>query len=189
MTDHAEIRAGDRDRDNVAETLRVALSEGRISIDELHERLDRTYAARTCGELDVIVADLPQAGDLPATREDASDVLRLHTRGRRNLRQTGYWVVPPLISAKVAWGKVRIDFTQAICHHSEVSVEVECGLGDIVLLVPHGWRVRADEVITRSMGSVHNKPHHPPAPDAVTLRLFGLVRIGDVWVRYRRPRA
>ncbi|WP_182898304.1 DUF1707 domain-containing protein [Microbispora sp. H10830] len=47
MSDQAESRAGDRDRDRVAERLRAAVGEGRITLDELTERLDRVYTART----------------------------------------------------------------------------------------------------------------------------------------------
>jgi hypothetical protein len=190
MADQADMRAGDGDRDRVAELLRVAVSEGRISIQELHERLDRTYAARTMGELDRVVADLPLDEDLPAVLQDGSGVLRLHTARGKTVRQTGPWVVPPRISVQCRWGTARLDFTQARCAQREVAIEVECDslFGDIVIVVPRGWRVRSDEVTTRSMGSVHNRPPEPPAPDAVTLRLSGHVRSGDIWVRYRHRR-
>ncbi|WP_344946980.1 DUF1707 domain-containing protein [Sphaerisporangium flaviroseum] len=190
MTKDAGIRAGDGDRDRVAEMLRTAVSEGRISFEELDDRLGRTYAAQTYGELDAIVADLPQAGNLAERRPNAHDavgVLRLHTRGGR-LKKIGHWVVPPLISARCTWGRVKLDFTQAQCHHREVPIEVDCGLGDIVIVVPVGWSVRSDEVTTSAMGKVHNRPPGPPAPDAVVVRLYGHVRIGDIWVRYRHRR-
>jgi hypothetical protein len=60
-------------------------------------------------------------------------------------------------------------------------------MGDIILVIPHGWWVRTDEVTTRFWGSVHNKPQQPPAPDAVVLRVFGAVS-GDLWIRYRHRR-
>lgn len=53
------IRASDSDRDRVAERLRQAAVEGRITTDELEERLEAAAAARTYGELDPLVADLP----------------------------------------------------------------------------------------------------------------------------------
>ena len=53
------IRASDADREQVAERLRHATVEGRLSTDELEERLEATSAARTYGELDMVVADLP----------------------------------------------------------------------------------------------------------------------------------
>lgn len=54
-----EHRAGDGDRDRVAAVLRDAHAEGRLDIDELTERLDATYRAKTFGELAALTADLP----------------------------------------------------------------------------------------------------------------------------------
>jgi Domain of unknown function (DUF1707) len=53
------VRASDADREEVAERLRDATAEGRLTADELDERLEALYAARTYGELDALVADLP----------------------------------------------------------------------------------------------------------------------------------
>ncbi|WP_435207160.1 DUF1707 SHOCT-like domain-containing protein [Micromonospora sp. bgisy143] len=53
------MRAADADRETVAERLRVALNEGRLDLHEYDERLQRAYAARTYGELDVLLTDLP----------------------------------------------------------------------------------------------------------------------------------
>lgn len=53
------IRASDSDREHVAERLRHATSEGRLTRDELEERLEALYGARTYGDLDALVADLP----------------------------------------------------------------------------------------------------------------------------------
>jgi Domain of unknown function (DUF1707) len=53
------LRASDADREQVAERLRQATVEGRLSADELEGRLDALYSARTYGQLDVLVADLP----------------------------------------------------------------------------------------------------------------------------------
>ncbi len=60
------LRAGDADRDRVAETLREQHLAGRIDTDELQERIDRCYAAKTYAELDALLADLP--GDDPRER-------------------------------------------------------------------------------------------------------------------------
>ncbi|MFI2709931.1 DUF1707 domain-containing protein [Micromonospora sp. NPDC018662] len=66
MDGQREMRAADRDREAVAERLRVALEEGRLGLHEYDERLARTYGARTYGDLDEVVADLP--GPAPAER-------------------------------------------------------------------------------------------------------------------------
>ncbi len=54
------LRAGDRDRDAVADTLREQHLAGRLDTEEFQERLDRCYAAKSYAELDELVADLPR---------------------------------------------------------------------------------------------------------------------------------
>lgn len=60
MVLNPEMRASDADRDRVAAALREHCAQGRISVDELNERLDGVYRARTFGELDKVTADLPE---------------------------------------------------------------------------------------------------------------------------------
>lgn len=57
-----EMRAGDKDRQAVADQLKQALDEGRLDLSEYDERLQQTYAAKTYGELDGLLADVPGAG-------------------------------------------------------------------------------------------------------------------------------
>ncbi len=53
------IRASDADRDRTAALLREHHAAGRLTAEEFNERLDKTYAAKTLGELDELLADLP----------------------------------------------------------------------------------------------------------------------------------
>ena len=64
------LRASDAEREHHAELLREHAAQGRLTVDELDERLDRVYAARTLGELAPVVADLPAASvrERPAPR-------------------------------------------------------------------------------------------------------------------------
>ena len=55
----ASLRASDADRERVAEALRQHHVDGRLDTEELTQRIDRVYAAKTFGELDAITADLP----------------------------------------------------------------------------------------------------------------------------------
>ena len=63
------LRASDADRERVAEALRRHHVDGRIDTDELQERLERCYAARTGGDLAALLADLP--GEAPPRRPHA----------------------------------------------------------------------------------------------------------------------
>ncbi|HTZ94484.1 MAG TPA: DUF1707 domain-containing protein [Streptosporangiaceae bacterium] len=53
------IRASDADRDRAASLLREHLAAGRLTPDEFSERLDRAFAAKTVGEIDALLKDLP----------------------------------------------------------------------------------------------------------------------------------
>ena len=65
------VRASDAEREHHVELLREHAAQGRLTVDELDERLGRVYAARTHGELAPIVGDLParQTPRAPRRRE------------------------------------------------------------------------------------------------------------------------
>jgi Domain of unknown function (DUF1707) len=75
MSDAAPaLRIADADRERVAERLRTAAGEGRLSPDELEERLEAAFSARTQAELAPLTADLPAepppAGRRPPRRRN-----------------------------------------------------------------------------------------------------------------------
>ena len=72
MAKRATLRASDADREHVAERLRKATGEGRLLAEELEERLGAALSARTYGELDSLVADLP--GDRLEHRRSGSSI-------------------------------------------------------------------------------------------------------------------
>jgi Domain of unknown function (DUF1707) len=77
MASNTRTRASDADRDRTAAALREHLAAGRLTIEEFDERLDKAYAAKTPGELDQIMTDLPatdpdQVPDAPVERPSAS---------------------------------------------------------------------------------------------------------------------
>ena len=59
MARHSSLRAADADREAVTERLRQAAAEGRLEPDELEDRVHTALRARTYGELDLVLADLP----------------------------------------------------------------------------------------------------------------------------------
>ena len=54
------LRAADVDRSYVADLLKKAVDEGRLTLSEYDERLQHTYSARTYGDLDKVILDLPR---------------------------------------------------------------------------------------------------------------------------------
>lgn len=76
MTDSADarpaLRIGDAERDAMMSALREHYAQGRLTLDELEERLDRTLAARTVEDLARIDADLPVLPGHPRRRTPAA---------------------------------------------------------------------------------------------------------------------
>jgi hypothetical protein len=70
------MRASDADRDYVADRLRDAAAEGRIHAEELEHRLGIALSARTYGQLDAVLADLPRDGAVARTRRRGPSQLR-----------------------------------------------------------------------------------------------------------------
>jgi hypothetical protein len=64
------VRIGDADREAIAAQLREHYADGRLTLDELNERLDQTFAAKTRDDLNVVMRDLPHVArpftDAPA---------------------------------------------------------------------------------------------------------------------------
>ena len=88
-----ELRASDAEREAVIERLRGHCAEGRISADELSVRIDAVYAARTRGDLE------PPLRDLPSTTSDTPAVL--DRRARRRSSPSLAEVPLPLVAVAV----------------------------------------------------------------------------------------
>jgi Domain of unknown function (DUF1707) len=72
MTPRSDMKASDSDRELVAERLRLATGDGRLFAHELEERLAAALRARTYGELDAVVSDLPGGRVARRPRREAS---------------------------------------------------------------------------------------------------------------------
>src|SRR6516225_8237530 len=61
MASGFEMRVGDAEREAAAAELREHYASGRLTLDELNERLDAAFDAKTRGDLNTVMRDLPSA--------------------------------------------------------------------------------------------------------------------------------
>jgi hypothetical protein len=181
------IRISDADRERAAQRLHQALSEGRITITELEERLAIVYAARYEAELVPPLADLP-AGNVAspysavvATPSGPPVVLR---SGMSSIRRTGRWEVPARLRVQAGLGSVLLDFCEAHIVHPVVEVELAVGAGSARLLVPDGASADVDAVVA-SMGSVTSKVPSVRAANGPHFVVHGTLSMGSLRVRRR----
>ncbi len=99
MASEAELRASDAERERTVAQLREHFSAGRLSEDELDQRSDAAYAARTVGQLTELVADLPP---LPAAPPRPGHDAEREAARRRVLYKSGTSAITVLICV-VIW--------------------------------------------------------------------------------------
>jgi hypothetical protein len=176
-----EFLASHEDRDQVVELLRMAAGDGRLSADELDQRLERALSARTYGELAALTRDLP-ATPGSATVEP-KDLVRIET-GSGSTRRDGRWVVPKRMEIRVGSGSVRLDFTEAVITQATLRIGVEVNSGSLTLITKPGIVVDAGDISVRS-GSVTVRPPED-LPALLSIQVSGKVGSGSVKARLPR---
>ncbi|HEX5493407.1 MAG TPA: DUF1707 domain-containing protein [Mycobacteriales bacterium] len=152
-TDPGAMRASDTDRNQVAELLGEAMAAGRLTTEEYSQRLDAVYAARTFGDLEELVGDLPlveslrssvgagtgAAADGAAGGGDGSE--RLTRALFSKIRRGGQWQVPAEFRAVSRFGAIVLDLRHAEFTHNEVTLDAISFCGKIEIYVPANARV------------------------------------------------
>jgi Domain of unknown function (DUF1707) len=172
-----ELRASHEDRDRVVELLRVAAGDGRLTADELDERLEAALSARTYGELAALTTDLPRE---PAAKP--KDVARIDCHSAHT-RRDGRWMVPQRIEVRVGSGRVTLDFTEAVISWPSLQIDADVRSGSLTLVTRPGVVVDADDVAVRSGRVKVRAPHAPEVPVALRVDISGKVGSGAITAR------
>jgi Domain of unknown function (DUF1707) len=181
-----ELRASHEDRDRVAEVLRVAAGDGRLTAEELDERLERALTARTYGELTALTKDLPAAPGFAAGEVPVAKELVHIQSGSSAVKRDGRWVVPKRIEVSVASGHVTLDFTEAIITQSLLVIDAEVRSGALTLITKPGIVVDTDDVTVRN-GAVQVRAPWDSAPVILRVQVSGKVGSGIIRVRSPEP--
>ncbi len=186
---NAALRASHADRDATVEMLRVAAGEGRLTPQELDERLEAALTAKTLSELAALTTDLPaapgQPARLPEPQPKPKDLVRFNTKGG-NVTRTGQWVVPAAIEAAVVGGNVVLNFTEALITQPELAIEANVRGGNLVLVTRPGITVDVDDLEMRG-GNMHfGNGTDRPAPFVLRVAVSGKVAGGNFVVRLPR---
>ncbi len=201
-TGHGALRVSHEDRDQVAEALRVAAGDGRLTADELDERLERALTARTYDDLAALLTDLPAAGTalgstaqgtqlsaalaavLPggAAAVPAKELIKIHV-GSAQSERVGRWTVPARMDLKASSGHITIDFTEAVITQQTLHIDAEVKSGHITLITKPGIVVDLDEVSVRNGYAKVRAPWGDTVPAFLRVTVAGTVGSGGILAR------
>jgi Domain of unknown function (DUF1707) len=130
-----DVRASDAEREAAVERLRVATTEGRLTLTELTDRTEAAYTATTRGELVRITADLPAAAataaPVPATPgADREWVIAIIGDTKRQ----GRWRVERPLAALAVMGDVVLDLRGAEVPQGQVAIDATAVMGDVKVI-------------------------------------------------------
>jgi hypothetical protein len=188
-----DLRASHADRDQVVELLRLAAGDGRLSPEELDDRLERALTARTYAELAVLTADLPGtpgAAAVPAGPGAAGatpkELIRIHVHGSSDHRK-GRWVVPKEMDIVARGGTVTLDFTDAVITQPLLRITAEVIGGGLVLVTGPSIVTEAGDVAVHGGSVKLPEPPGPGVPVLLRVEIAGSVRGGVITAGPPRP--
>ncbi|MET8635391.1 DUF1707 domain-containing protein [Streptomyces sp. NPDC057746] len=190
-----ELRCSDADRDRIADILRDALAEGRLTAEEHAERVEGVLNAKTVGELDLFVRDLPAAharrtgtayappgrpapGTVP-TEPDANVVAVFSSAIRK-----GRWRPGRRLHAYAIFGSVEIDLSEAIFEYQQVVIKAISVFGDVTIRVPENITLRGTGGAV--LGNFEVSPLDSGEQNAPVVHVDGLAVLGNVEARPKR---
>lgn len=184
----AGLRASHDDRDRAVEVLRVAAGDGRITAEELDERVGAALAARTYGELATLISDLPATpGSLPlvpgsAPGAAAKDLVRIEC-DTSNVRRDGPWLVPQRLEVRVNLGSVTLDFTEAVISWPSLEITADIQTGSLTLVIAPGTLVSTDDLALNTSTVKVDAPWGPEVPVRFRIDVGGRASIGTITAR------
>ncbi|MFG2500326.1 DUF1707 domain-containing protein [Streptomyces sp. NPDC048441] len=194
----AGLRASDADRDRTADILREALAEGRLTAEEHGERIDGVYRAKTMGELEPLVSDLPaargassgvSAAHEPAPSRPSDGVVppvadeNLVAVFSSSVRK-GRWRVARRTHVYAIFGNVEIDLSEAIFEQRQVVIKAVSVFGNVEISVPENISLRGNG--TGVLGNFEVETLDSAEQDAPVVFVDGFAVLGNIEAKPKR---
>ena len=157
----SDLRASDDDRERVVAVLAAAAADGRLTLEEHSQRVQRAYQARTLGDLASLTTDLAPATGQPLQLDDSRAITALFA----TVQRAGRWVVPDRLAVTAVGGQVILDMREALLQDMHIVLQATLLGGQLHLLVPD--RVQVVVTSSRQPGRARSGPavrQAAPAP-------------------------
>ncbi|WP_167368074.1 DUF1707 SHOCT-like domain-containing protein [Streptomyces agglomeratus] len=193
----ASVLASDAEREALVERLRVATGEGRLTLEELADRCEAAYLARTREQLAVLGRDLPAAGETGAGTDAAAVAGAGVGAGAATGKRTFVAMIGDVtirspavhglknLDAYAVLGDLTLDLCGMTAPSSgELTVTARAVFGDVRLIVPEG--VQVELACGSVLGDVRDLPraHTAPHGRAPRIRVAGAAICGDITIAH-----
>jgi uncharacterized protein DUF1707 len=185
------LRVSDADREQAAEVLRTAAGDGRLTLDELDERLAAAYAAKTYADLEPVTSDLPgpgvpapaaaASGSFPAGRIGGTPGAPFAVAIMGGARRRGRWVVPRRYTCFALMGGIDLDLREAQFAERDVTIQAFSLMGGVNIIA--GEDIEVDVSGIGIMGGFDHRASGPGAPGAPRVKVIGVSLMGGVDVK------
>ncbi|HEX3796441.1 MAG TPA: adenylate/guanylate cyclase domain-containing protein [Acidimicrobiales bacterium] len=179
-------RVSDAERDQTVTLLREHVVVGRLTLDEFSERVGLALQARTQGDLESAM------GDLPAVAEPEAETLR--RRSRRHFvaimsgaSAKGRWRVGAKTTAVAIMGGCEIDLRQAEIDGPEVVITAVAFWGGVEIIVPEGFEVELEGFAFMGGRDLKLK-NVPRVPGSPRIRIRGFAVMGGIDIKSKPNR-
>lgn len=187
MSHMAEQRASDADRERASEQLRAAGGDGRLSVDELDERVQAAYQARTRTELQRLLEDVAEPHGLTRPATGSGLTVRPGEGGSRwvvafmgGVTRVGHWRVAQHCRVVSVMGGAEIDLSEAELAAEEVTITVFSLMGGSEVYVPEDARIEVTDAALMGGNDVERGPGSAGTGPLIRLRLFSIMGGSEV---------
>lgn len=184
-----KLRVSDAEREHVIAHLHRSTEEGRLELAEFNERSQAVYQAKTYGDLQILIEDLPDyltprsalaPGGTGAETAHTPTTLEIIPKAS-NVRKKGEWLVPRFIQIKSSASYIKLDFTEAIIGTREIDIHVEDKASRIVIVLPREGAYANDNISLKA-ASVRNRCNSAKA-GGFSLNITGKISSGSIVIR------
>jgi hypothetical protein len=180
------IRASDDEREAVVTRLRTAAGEGRLTLDELADRLDRALSAVTQADLEPLATDLPEQ-PAPSATQARRWIVGIMGGGDHR----GRWRIAARCTVVNLMGGADLDLTDAVVDGSETEIRVFSLMGGSDIVVPDGVQVELSGFAFMGGNDLRLEGRAQPPPGAPVVRVRAYSVMGGTDVKLSstaRPR-
>ncbi|MEO8690076.1 MAG: DUF1707 domain-containing protein [Solirubrobacteraceae bacterium] len=179
----APLRASDAERERTVDVLRTAAGDGRLTLEELAERVEGALAAKTRQALERLTDDLPGPAAAPSRQGGTRWLVGILGGGDRK----GRWRIASRVTVVNVLGGADLDLRDALIDSNETVITVVSVLGGSDIVVPEGVEVELGGFAL--LGGNDLKIGGPrPRPGAPVVRVRAFSLLGGTDVKTKAPR-